>query len=136
PRRSTSPSPGSYSTPLKTAVVGRSGGTRRRTVRPGRHARSPPPRHPRCATMSHAHLPGRPQRRALRRRVAPRTRDRRSSVSSTLAGLRRWDVAAGLVLVGVFVLGVTAVRFAPPGSSVAVWWPAAGLCIAFLLATG
>ena len=57
-------------------------------------------------------------------------------MSSTLAALRRWDVAAGLVLVGVFVLGVTAVRFAPPGSSVAVWWPAAGLCVAFLLATG
>jgi PAS domain S-box-containing protein len=50
--------------------------------------------------------------------------------------LRRWSVAATLVLVGVFVLGATAVRFAPPGSSVAVWWPAAGLGVAFLLATG
>lgn len=49
---------------------------------------------------------------------------------------RRWDVAAALVLVGVFVLGATAVRFAPQGSSVAVWWPAAGLAVAFLLATG
>ena len=50
--------------------------------------------------------------------------------------LRRWSVAATLVLVGVFVLAATAVRFAPPGSSVAVWWPAAGLGVAFLLATG
>ncbi|MEO6411683.1 MAG: ATP-binding protein [Pedococcus sp.] len=50
--------------------------------------------------------------------------------------LRRWSVAAAVVLVGVFVLGATAVRFAPPGSSVAVWWPAAGLGVAFLLATG
>ncbi len=50
--------------------------------------------------------------------------------------LRRWSVAATVVLVGVFVLGATAVRFAPPGSSVAVWWPAAGLGVAFLLATG
>ena len=50
--------------------------------------------------------------------------------------LRRWDFAAVLVLLGVFVLGATAVRFAPPGSSVAVWWPAAGLAVAFLLATG
>lgn len=53
-----------------------------------------------------------------------------------LALVRRWDVAAGMVLVGIFVLGATAVRFAPPGSSVAVWWPAAGLAVAFLLATG
>jgi PAS domain S-box-containing protein len=49
---------------------------------------------------------------------------------------RAWTVAAGLVLVGVLVLGTTAVRFAPAGSSVAVWWPAAGLAAAFLLATG
>jgi PAS domain S-box-containing protein len=57
-------------------------------------------------------------------------------VSERLALLRRWDVAAALVLVGIFVLGATAVRFAPPGSSVAVWWPAGGLGVAFLLATG
>ncbi|KRF29742.1 ATP-binding protein [Phycicoccus sp. Soil802] len=57
-------------------------------------------------------------------------------MNRALALLRRWDVAAGLVLVGIFVLGATAVRFAPPGSSVAVWWPAAGLGVAFLLATG
>src|SRR6478672_6624025 len=43
---------------------------------------------------------------------------------------------AALVLVGVFVLAATAVRFAPPGSSVAVWWPAAGLAVAFMLASG
>ena len=49
---------------------------------------------------------------------------------------RRWAAATTLVLLGVFVLGATAVRFAPPGSSVAVWWPAAGLGVAFLLATG
>lgn len=57
-------------------------------------------------------------------------------MSGLIALLRRWDVAAAIVLVGVFVLGATAVRFAPPGSSVAVWWPAAGLAVAFLLATG
>ena len=57
-------------------------------------------------------------------------------MSATIDYLRRWAVAATLVLVGVFVLGATAVRFAPPGSSVAVWWPAAGLVVAFLLATG
>lgn len=47
-----------------------------------------------------------------------------------------WWVWALLALAGVFVLGVTAVRFAPPGSTVAVWWPAAGLAVSFLLATG
>ena len=47
-----------------------------------------------------------------------------------------WWVWALLSLVGVFVLGATAVRFAPPGSTVAVWWPAAGLAVSFLLATG
>ena len=50
--------------------------------------------------------------------------------------VRRWPLAAALMLIGVFVLGASAVRFAPPGSSVAVWWPAAGLAVAFLLATG
>lgn len=50
-------------------------------------------------------------------------------------GRARWWVAAALALVGVFVLGATAVRFAPPGSTVAVWWPAAGLAVSFLLAT-
>ncbi len=54
---------------------------------------------------------------------------------SRLLGRTRWSVAAALALVGVFVLGATAVRFAPPGSSVAVWWPAAGLAVSFLLAT-
>ena len=38
-------------------------------------------------------------------------------------------------LVGVFVLGATSVRFALPGSTVAPWWPAAGLAVCFLLAT-
>lgn len=57
-------------------------------------------------------------------------------MGTVLGLLRRWDVAATLVLLGVLVLGATAVRFAPPGSSVAVWWPAAGLAVAFLLATG
>ncbi|NUO35120.1 MAG: PAS domain S-box protein [Dermatophilaceae bacterium] len=52
--------------------------------------------------------------------------------------LTRWNwwVWALLSLVGVFVLGATAVRFAPPGSTVAAWWPAAGLAVSFLLATG
>ena len=49
---------------------------------------------------------------------------------------RRWLAALLLVLAGVVVLGSVAVRFAPAGSSVAVWWPAAGLAAAFLLATG
>jgi PAS domain S-box-containing protein len=49
---------------------------------------------------------------------------------------RRWAVTAVLVLLGVLALGTLAVRFAPAGSSVAVWWPAAGLSAAFLLATG
>lgn len=49
---------------------------------------------------------------------------------------RRWLVALLGLLVGVVVLGSAAVRFAPTGSSVAVWWPAAGLAAAFLLATG
>ncbi|GAA2161730.1 ATP-binding protein [Pedococcus bigeumensis] len=57
-------------------------------------------------------------------------------MNRALAVARRWDVAAAMVLLGVFVLGATAVTFAPPGSSVAVWWPAAGLAVAFLLATG
>ncbi|NUR80793.1 MAG: PAS domain S-box protein [Dermatophilaceae bacterium] len=52
--------------------------------------------------------------------------------------LTRWNwwVWALLSLVGVFALGATAVRFAPPGSTVAAWWPAAGLAVSFLLATG
>ena len=50
--------------------------------------------------------------------------------------LSRWWVAALVALFGVFALGATAVRFAPPGSTVAVWWPAAGLAVSFLLATG
>ena len=57
-------------------------------------------------------------------------------MTTSFAFLRRWSVAATLVLLGIFVLGATAVRFAPPGSSVAVWWPAAGLGVAFLLSTG
>jgi PAS domain S-box-containing protein len=57
-------------------------------------------------------------------------------VTATSDFLHRWSVAATIVLLGEFVLGATAVRFAPPGSSVAVWWPAAGLAVAFLLATG
>jgi PAS domain S-box-containing protein len=49
---------------------------------------------------------------------------------------RGWTLSAALVLLGVLVLGGVAVRFAPPGSSVAVWWPPAGLAAAFVLATG
>jgi PAS domain S-box-containing protein len=48
----------------------------------------------------------------------------------------QWWLWALAALVGVFVLGATAVRFAPPGSTVAVWGPAAGLAVSFLLATG
>lgn len=47
----------------------------------------------------------------------------------------RWWTLAALTLVGVFVLGATSVRFALPGSTVAPWWPAAGLAVCFLLAT-
>ena len=56
-------------------------------------------------------------------------------MSVPLLGRTRWWVSAVLALVGVLVLGATAVRFAPPGSTVAVWWPAAGLAVSFLLAT-
>jgi PAS domain S-box-containing protein len=56
-------------------------------------------------------------------------------VSLPLFGRTRWWVGALVALVGIFVLGATAVRFAPPGSTVAVWWPAAGLAVSFLLAT-
>ena len=72
----------------------------------------------------------------MRAAIAGLAGTRQGSVRALVSFVRRWDVAAALVLVGVFVLGVTAVRFAPQGSSVAVWWPAAGLAIAFLLATG
>ena len=47
----------------------------------------------------------------------------------------RWWTLAALTLVGVFALGATSVRFALPGSTVAPWWPAAGLAVCFLLAT-
>src|SRR5687767_9459955 len=79
---------------------------------------------------------GPPQPRAGARSGAHRVRRHGGSVSTVLALLRRWDVGATLALLGVLVLAATAVRFAPPGSSVAVWWPAAGLAAAFLLATG
>lgn len=41
--------------------------------------------------------------------------------------------AALLTLLGVYLLGVGSVLFAPEGSTVAVWWPAAGLSVALLL---
>lgn len=41
--------------------------------------------------------------------------------------------AALLALLGVYLLGVGSVLFAPEGSTVAVWWPAAGLSVAILL---
>jgi PAS domain S-box-containing protein len=47
--------------------------------------------------------------------------------------LRGWLLAAALVWLGVVVLGVVAVRFAPDGSGLAAWWPATGLAVAFLL---
>lgn len=43
--------------------------------------------------------------------------------------------AALLALAGVYLLGLSAVLFAPEGSRVAVWWPAAGLSVATLLLT-
>ena len=49
---------------------------------------------------------------------------------------RSWLLTLCVVLVGVALLGVVAVRFAPTGSFVAVWWPAAGLSASFLLTTG
>ncbi|GAA2741462.1 hypothetical protein GCM10009868_07640 [Terrabacter aerolatus] len=54
---------------------------------------------------------------------------------SHLARRAGWSVWAVLALVGVFVLGLTSVHFALPGSTVALWWPAAGLAVSFLLAT-
>jgi PAS domain S-box-containing protein len=56
-------------------------------------------------------------------------------VSRVTAPRLRWSVAAAVALAGVFVLGVTSVHFALPGSTVALWWPAAGLAVSFLLAT-
>ncbi|MEW1952757.1 PAS domain S-box protein [Terrabacter sp. NPDC080008] len=46
-----------------------------------------------------------------------------------------WWAWAALALAGAFVLGATSVRFALPRSTVSLWWPAAGLAVAFLLAT-
>lgn len=47
---------------------------------------------------------------------------------------RPWSgpLAALGVLVAVFLLGTQAVHFAPGGSAVAVWWPAAGLSVALV----
>ena len=43
-------------------------------------------------------------------------------------------IAAALAgLVGVYVLAVTSILFAPEGSEVAVWWPAAGFAVAMLV---
>ncbi|WP_406832239.1 ATP-binding protein [Pedococcus sp. KACC 23699] len=52
---------------------------------------------------------------------------------------RRWqDIAAGVGLLAlVFLLMLTSVRLAPVGSTVAAWWPAAGVSVgAVLLARG
>ena len=46
---------------------------------------------------------------------------------------RRPVVGATLCLAGVYGLAATAVLFAPPGSEVAAWWPAAGLAVAMLV---
>src|SRR3954452_22770057 len=85
--------------------------------------------------MSHALSTGRPAPRARVGLCPWHVRALRAPMTAVRSVLRRWSVAATLFLLGVFVLGATAVRFAPPGSSVAVWWPAAGLAVAFLLAT-
>ena len=80
-----------------------------------------------------------PRRPALARgaRLSSTGVPRRPASPGNRAPLRgNWLLALVLVLVGVAVLGSVAVRFAPAGSSVAVWWPAAGLTAAFLLATG
>jgi PAS domain S-box-containing protein len=86
--------------------------------------------------MNRAHLPGRPDLRAAGDAALRAPGAGRGPVKAALAPGRRWGVTAALVEVGIFVLAATAVSFAPPGSSVAVWWPAAGLAVAFLLATG
>jgi hypothetical protein len=57
-------------------------------------------------------------------------------LTSILSSRRGWTATALVALLGVVVLGVTAVRFAPPDSTVAVWWPAAGIAVAFLLVSG
>ncbi len=52
----------------------------------------------------------------------------------TPAGARAW-LWVGLALAAVVLLGVSSVRLAPAGSSVAVWWPAAGVAAALLART-
>lgn len=54
------------------------------------------------------------------------------SAYTTLARVP-WLVAL-LGLTGVYLLGLGSVLFAPEGSTVAVWWPAAGLSVALLVA--
>ena len=51
----------------------------------------------------------------------------------TLSGLRcpGWLVALGM-LAAVYLAGVGAVLFAPPGDPVATWWPAAGLAVSLI----
>ena len=50
-------------------------------------------------------------------------------VSSRSSVWLAWGVAAAAAI---FALGVTSVHFAPPGSQVAAWWPAAGVAAALL----
>ncbi|MGH3371989.1 MAG: hypothetical protein ACRDPR_18545, partial [Nocardioidaceae bacterium] len=47
---------------------------------------------------------------------------------------RPFSMVAGLA--AVFVLGLLSRRFAPDGSEVAVWWPAAGVSVALLVLAG
>ena len=49
---------------------------------------------------------------------------------------RRPALAALVGLPLVYLLGTTSVLFAPAGSTVAVWWPAAGVAVAMLLVAG
>ncbi|MGZ4484478.1 MAG: PAS domain S-box protein [Nocardioidaceae bacterium] len=49
------------------------------------------------------------------------------------AALGRPLVTVPLFLAGVYACGVTSVLFAPAGSEVALWWPAAGLSVVLLL---
>ena len=48
---------------------------------------------------------------------------------------RAWWVVAPLAGVGIVALGTSGLYFSPPGSSVALWWPAAGLALSLALMT-
>ena len=46
-------------------------------------------------------------------------------------GLQGWPLAVAL-LAAVYAAGVGAVLFRPDGSTIAIWWPAAGIAVALV----